>query len=106
MGWLSRIGLGIYTNAGMPLQWSDEGEDKQKEGEEERRKWGFQSFGIFVDLIMLEVFRFCGSNHARSLGELGTDIDFLPGLLKGEEMGSHYDAVVWFKKRKSCQNHL
>ena len=72
--------MGIYTNAGMPLQqWSDGG------GEEERRKLEFLSIQSCLNL--------CGDDQAKrslgnfvdqalSLGELGTDIDFLPGLLK------------------------
>ena len=60
---------------------------------------GKKKIGIFVDPIVLEPLRrrsclnLCGDDQAKrslgnfvdqalSLGELGTDIDFLPGLLK------------------------
>ena len=46
----------------MPLQWPDEAGEKRRENRE-------------IERIVYQ---------ARSLGELGTDIDFLPGLLEVE----------------------
>jgi len=69
----------------MPLQWSDEGERTSRKGGRGKKKIGtfvdLEFWDFFVNPIMFEVFRFCGYTQARSLGELGTDIDFLPGLL-------------------------